>query len=552
MFQTSLALYLARCDPTDPQQIFHGKTFVQPFTSSSIINTATNSCVVASQEDPVLVQSCTSPAGIATEWLYNATNQTLSLTKVPSDSGCTHCHVGACLDAHAGNGPEMDLWTCHPKSNADYTHQRLFYNTSTSQLSTIPGDGCNPQCITVIPPNEGPHSGDNECSSTGATTFLPNTNAKCLDGSDYGFNYVSSTSNVSTKWTIFMEGGGWCNTEEECIARANTTLGSSKDWPKARGCSCKNIQLNGDGNVLDPNCHCLYLPYCDGASFSGYRKEPWGKNTTGTSTGTGSNSLLTFRGIKNLDHAVDYAIQHLGMQQATEIVVTGGSAGGLAVFLHADRISKRVQTQINRTIVVRAQPDVGFFLDHLPAFDPPNTRTFEDDMLNIVTMQNCTFGVDGGLNSKCRDRLVAHGQDPRLCFMAPHVAPSVTTPMFLTNSRFDAFQLSTILKVWPGLSPYNFSNQKGRTAVLEYGDAFVKSLRKNVLDGKPLNGAFITTCICHGCPWENLHVNGTYTWKAYNDWFKGLTLGEESVWIDERGPNGGGEVGFGGEHCALF
>ena len=48
-----------------------------------------------------------------------------------------------------------------------------------------------------------------------------------------------------------MEGGGWCNTEEECIARANTTLGSSKDWPKARGCSCKNIQTNGDGNVLD-------------------------------------------------------------------------------------------------------------------------------------------------------------------------------------------------------------------------------------------------------------------------------------------------------------
>ena len=49
MLQTSLALYLARCDPTDPRQIFHGKTFVQPFTSSSIINTATNSCVVDSR-----------------------------------------------------------------------------------------------------------------------------------------------------------------------------------------------------------------------------------------------------------------------------------------------------------------------------------------------------------------------------------------------------------------------------------------------------------------------------------------------------------------------
>ena len=37
-------------------------------------------------------------------------------------------------------------------------------------------------------------------------------------------------------------------------------------------CTCMNPHMNG---TLDTDCNCVYLPYCDGASFAGYRARPW-------------------------------------------------------------------------------------------------------------------------------------------------------------------------------------------------------------------------------------------------------------------------------------
>ena len=64
------------------------------------------------------------------------------------------------------------------------------------------------------------------------------------------------------------------------------------------------------------------LPYLDGASFTGYRAEP--VPVPGNST----QPKLWFRGIKNLDATLAYALKNLGLDTATEVVVTGTSAGG--------------------------------------------------------------------------------------------------------------------------------------------------------------------------------------------------------------------------------
>ena len=49
----------------------------------------------------------------------------------------------------------------------------------------------------------------------------------CLDGSPYGF-YFQKSKTGSTKWTISIEGGGWCYDEQECYSRSKMALGSSK------------------------------------------------------------------------------------------------------------------------------------------------------------------------------------------------------------------------------------------------------------------------------------------------------------------------------------
>jgi hypothetical protein len=102
-------------------------------------------------------------------------------------------------------------------------------------------------------------------------------------------------------------------------------LGSSKTWSKTAGCGCMNVK-EGDTSVqpLDEDCNCIYMPYGDGASFSGYRPDPW--PVPGTQTAEKPDGeTLTFRGIKNFDATIDWAMKH-GLDKATEFVLTGGSA----------------------------------------------------------------------------------------------------------------------------------------------------------------------------------------------------------------------------------
>lgn len=182
---------------------------------------------------------------------------------------------------------------------------------------------------------------DRELSGTSPLTLLPqdkgNESPACLDGSPYGF-YFTPSKTGSTKWTISIEGGGWCYDEQECYSRSKMDLGSSKGWRKEAGCGCMNVK-NGDESTspLDEDCNCLYMPYGDGASFSGYRPDPWpvpGQN----------GETLTFRGIKNFDATIDWAMAH-GLDKATEFVLTGGSAGGLSTFLHMDRVAARLEKE---------------------------------------------------------------------------------------------------------------------------------------------------------------------------------------------------------------
>ena len=228
----------------------------------------------------------------------------------------------------------------------------------------------------------------------GNLTFLPqdkgDESPACLDGSPYGFYFVPSKTG-STKWTISIEGGGWCYDERDCYSRSKMDLGSSKGWAAEAahwGCGCMNTV--GDG--IDGDCNCalnrkrgpctvvaaarkhsvrvlspvttacaratshltsagLYMPYADGASFSGYRPKPW--PVPGS-----PGEHLTFRGIKNLDATLDWAFAH-GMDKASEFVLTGGSAGGLSTFLHADRVAGRLRREAPGIEKVVAAPVVG-------------------------------------------------------------------------------------------------------------------------------------------------------------------------------------------------
>ena len=113
------------------------------------------------------------------------------------------------------------------------------------------------------------------------------------------------------------------------------------------------------------------------------------------------------------------AFKRFGLSNATEFVITGGSAGGLSTFLHADRAAARLQKEAPGCSTIRAAPIVGYFLDHdnykhtdgypggpnTPQWSTPGTgANYTMWMKYVFSMQNMSFGADGGLTEACKQK----------------------------------------------------------------------------------------------------------------------------------------------------
>lgn len=316
----------------------------------------------------------------------------------------------------------------------------------------------------------------------------------------------------------------------------------------------------------------LFNEDCDGASFSGFRAGAWPATPAvrmATMLTTPDNTLsgqrLHFRGLANLDATLDELVAVHGLGNASEVVVTGTSAGGLSTILHVDRIAARILEAKAATRAVRGKEDnlkvrgvpvVGGFLDH------GNIRNDEHNytawMRSVVEMQNISHS--GALAPSC---IEAHKSDERFkCFLAPYALPFVNTPVFLVNSKYDAWQLNNELQLqcllnkrqWPGasVSPDITCTETEKHSVVEYGADWLSSFpRMTLLKGG--HGAFITSCVCHGCPWEALSLDGSAnsaggsnvsvsTWKAVARWYGGEDTAAAALRMDLRGPNGDGAI----------
>mmetsp|Transcript_31828 Transcript_31828/g.83401 ORF Transcript_31828/g.83401 Transcript_31828/m.83401 type:complete len:427 (-) Transcript_31828:1841-3121(-) len=410
-----------------------------------------------------------------------------------------------------------------------------------AQNAPAPPARCNPEAYV--------HEAHRIREGAVPLTLLPqdkgDQSPACLDGSPYGF-YFSPSPSKSTKWTVNINGGGWCYDEVDCLCRSKTQLGTSTVLPKSGSCSCMNP--NEDGS-MDESCNCVHLPYSDGASFSGYRSEPWGVPN--------STEKITFRGITNLDAVMDFMVAH-GLGEATELVVTGGSAGGLSTFLHTDRFANRAKSVAPNVKKIAGAPVVGYFLDHdnfghtdgypggpnTPTWSTPGTgANYTFWMKYIYTMQNLTFGYDGGLTEACQ---LKHPNEPWLCFMSPHMADVIETPFFMFNSRFDAWQLANEFQS-------TWTTKPEQQGVIQYGADFLEQLLPVYTGGVTKNGGMITSCICHGCPFSALILDGKNSYQHYADWFYGKTSGTAAMHIDDRLPNGNGTLtGDAFKQCSPF
>ena len=401
--------------------------------------------------------------------------------------------------------------------------------------------------------------------------------AGCLDGSPFGF-YIWPGN--SSEWSVFINGGGWCLTEELCEARTATGLGSSLGYnlsgawgPTPRNAAGGPPAYTCQG--LDPNCTRVFLPYCDGSCFTSQRAAPWPVN--------GSKSRLHFRGLANLDRTLDVLEERFGLAKARRLVLQGGSAGGLSTYLHLDRVTERLKLAKRRRarrdrasnatrgvgaaqqlttgseaaarvppsvgavadadaapeVLVVGRPVAGFFIDE-KKFDP-SAPTYAENIKYGVSMFNST----PPLSSACKAKYP--GEEWR-CWMATYASPFVRERIFAGQSRFDQFQLMCLLGL-PCFSvpkhqayapPYLNTNCSAaeKAAITQFGSELLQQMQP-FLAANPRNGMWLVSCIQHNvvCPMFN-----TTEEQAFASWLEGGALGRERNyrWADDCGADGDG------------
>jgi len=273
--------------------------------------------------------------------------------------------------------------------------------------------------------------------------------------------------------------------------------------------------MSNDMNVnpLMYNWNKVYLKYCDGASFAG--------NNATVSQYQGHP--LHFKGFRNLHAYFQSLTADHGLRKATDVVVGGCSAGGLATYLHADWW----HAVLPSSAIVVALPDSGFFLDYNA---PSGNPHYSSDMMWVFNQQNCTAGV----NQRC---IAAHmsSKDTYKCYFAEHTGPHIVTPIMPLQPEYDSWQAANILGS-NDPSPLN-----------QYGQLLTKRM-KNAILNKAQNGVFLDSCFHHCQVWGT--IRNVTAGKNVEAWYQKTSAGvviDGSAYPCSACCTGKGEVGCHGD-----
>jgi len=264
-------------------------------------------------------------------------------------------------------------------------------------------------------------------AATNATLqLLSGAHSLCLDGTQSGYYYSKASSANGTKWVIALEGGGECVTNASCADRALGDLGSSAGWAPTMGLG--QLQSSWDGE--NPDCfdwHHVYLKYCTGDLFMGTVETPDSDNQWG---------WAKFDGALVVAELLNELKSENALGDATDVVWTGVSAGGIGSFAHVDAVAEFLPGA-----KVAAVPVAGFYFDYAPYAGPAAAQYVPFDNTAFAGYSKMWGGPDGMfVPQACAD---AVGSDDRhVCALAGNSWPTTATDTLFVEAQTDEVQMS--------------------------------------------------------------------------------------------------------------
>lgn len=158
--------------------------------------------------------------------------------------------------------------------------------------------------------------------------------------------------------------------------------------------------------------------------------------------------------------------------------------------------------------------------------------SFPQDMAWGYTAWNAS----GGINKACLAKYgAAEGWQ---CLFGANLAPLVSVPLFVLNSKFDTWQAGAIIGA-------NTSVQKSTKPVQDFWLAYVAEMSHDFTSLPPRHGGFLTNCPAH-CqtgrashghdpahrtpdPWTATTVNGTKMGEAFRQWYESRASGSTAA-----------------------
>lgn len=309
--------------------------------------------------------------------------------------------------------------------------------------------------------------------------------AVCLDGTLPGYHLHRGHGSGANSWLIQLEGGGWCDNIRNCVYRKKSRRGSSNYMEK-------QIQFTGilsDKAQQNPdffNWNRVKLRYCDGGSFSGDSQN--------------KAARLQFRGERIWRAAMD-DLKAKGMRYAKQALLSGCSAGGLAVILRCDEFRNLFPGSTR----IKCLSDAGLFLD---TPDVSGGHAIRKLYNGVVQLQ----GVRNNLPHMCTNHL-----NPTSCFFPQNLISQMKTPLFIVNAAYDIWQIQSSIAP-TSADPHGYWHEcrlnHGRcnAAQLRFLQGFRNQMLRAVtgFSKSRKNGLFINSCFAH-CQTERQD-----TWFADN------------------------------------
>jgi len=247
-------------------------------------------------------------------------------------------------------------------------------------------------------------------------------NARCLDGSQAGYYFQpASTPDASSKWVIYLNGGGECASEESCLAQTTSALGSSKyfsesvdanGWYLASDYCPYNPDFCGYNHVFDP--------YCSQDLHSGQRATP-----------SPASFNLSFSGHHILANTLDHLDTTANLTLATEILLTGTSAGGLGVWMNVDYVAARYPKARVTAVTI-----AGFYF-YATYYTGENATAPGMADFRVEAWDSTYDLYNAYVDESCREFYEKGGNSPSACMTANQSWAHVGADSFAVQSQTD-------------------------------------------------------------------------------------------------------------------